>query len=410
MKKIIILMIISISYYFCTICYASETATVFLTSNQDTIKKGEEIEITLHIEKSKTAAYTSYLYFNNEKFEFIEGPENTNVIENRIIHVWYDKMGGEGAKEGELAKFILKAKEDGVATFTLQGEFYNQEGKLIQTEIQEKQIQIGGEETAKTQKQAEDEQRTNRQSDNTNLQVLRINREGITPTFRKEIKEYNLTIPNDVQELEVQAISENPNSSVEITGNTKLKEGANVITVRVDSEDKTKSSIYTIQVTKTDDVELANANLEILAIENVFLDPVFHRDKVSYHAEVSKEMEKINLLAVPENENATIQIMGNETLQEGDNSIIIVVTAPNGLTQKKYEVNVYQRNFEEEQQYQEEQKSKNEMLEEAYQISEVGAKVEERKKGFPIIEVGVFLMVVLVTCVYMGVKKGNKKL
>jgi len=276
MKRIVIIfVIIGLVFYFFTISYATETANVFLSTKQDAIEKGEEIEIILNIEKVKTAAFTSYLYFDNEKLELIEGPENTNVIGNRIIYVWYDTKGGEGAKEGEIAKFILKAKEEGIATFTIQGEFYNQRGELISTECKEKQIRIGRDVT-NLQRQVEEQQGTNVQKDNTNLQVLRLNREGLTPTFDKETKEYYITIPNEVQNLEVLALSENPNSSIEITGNTDLKEGLQIITIYVDAEDKTKKSTYTIQVTKTKDIELANTNLEMLAIENVFLNPPFH--------------------------------------------------------------------------------------------------------------------------------------
>lgn len=392
MKKIvIILVIISMIGYFFNLSYATQTATVFLSTNQERIEKGEEIEITLNIEKIKTAAFTSYIYFDDQKLEFITGPDNTNVIENRIIYVWYDTMGGESAKEGEIAKFVLRAKEDGLATFMLQGEFYSQVGELIPTIFQEKQIQIG-EELTNNQKQVEKQQGTNFQTDNTNLQGLRLNREGLTPEFSKEIKEYNIIIPNNIQELDVVAISENPNSSVEIIGNTDLKEGVQQIMIYVYAEDKTKREVYTIQVTKTDNIELANTNLEMLAIENVFLNPPFHRDEMNYQAEISQEIEKVNLLAVPENEQATIQIKGNETLQEGNNPISIEVTAPNGLTKKKYEVSIYRRNEEEEKKYQEEQKLKNEMLEHAYEISELSTKTEENKNVFPMVVIGILVV------------------
>jgi len=399
MKRIVIIfVIIGLVFYFFTISYATETANVFLSTKQDAIEKGEEIEIILNIEKVKTAAFTSYLYFDNEKLELIEGPENTNVIGNRIIYVWYDTKGGEGAKEGEIVKFILKAKEEGIATFTIQGEFYNQRGELISTECKEKQIQIGRDVT-NLQRQVEEQQGTNVQKDNTNLQVLRLNREGLTPTFDKETKEYYITIPNEVQNLEVLALSENPNSSIEITGNTDLKEGLQIITIYVDAEDKTKKSTYTIQVTKTKDIELANTNLEMLAIENVFLNPPFDMDVINYKAEVSNEAEKVNLLAIPEQEQAMAKITGNEALQEGNNQITVEVTAPNGFTKKKYQINVYKRNREEEQKYQAEQKLKNEMLEQAYEISELNTKTqenkEESKKNFATIGIAVVVMVAI---------------
>lgn len=385
-KKVINLISYSLAIFLFIFCcalnvvsYATNTATVFLTSNQDIIDKEEEIEITVHIESAKTAAFSFWLYFDESKLEYIAGPENTNVIGNRIIFVWYDTEGGKAAKEGELAKFKFRARENGIATFSLQGEFYSQTGQLIQTDNREKQIQIGKEQSS-LQKQAEDEQGTDIQSSNATLQVLRIDKEGITPTFEKNVHEYYLTVSSNVQEIEVLAISENPNASIEIIGNTDLKEGLNLITVRVTSTDKTQNNVYTIQVTKTANVELANTNLEILAIENVLLNPPFDVNETNYKVEVSNNTESINIFAVPENEQATVEISGRDNLVEGNNLVSITVTAPDGFTKKKYQVEVYRRNTEEEKKYLEEQNLKKEMLEHAYEIVNLSTNGKEEKK------------------------------
>lgn len=367
--------------FFCcafhTISYATNRGTVFLTSNKEVIEKGEEIEITVHIENAKTAAFNFTLYFDELKLEYIGDSENnTNVIDNRVIFVWYDIAGGNGAKDGELAKFKFRAKENGVATFTLQGEFYSQTSQLIQTEVKEKQVQIGKEETS-LQLQAEEEQGTNTQNSNAFLQALRLDKEGLTPNFEKDNHEYYLTIPNNRQDLEVLAITENPDATVEITGNTNLKEGLNLVSIRVTSADKTQNNLYTIQVTKTANLELANTNLEILAIENVLLNPAFDINETNYKAEVSNETENINILAIPQNEQATVEISDKDNLKEGNNLIQIVVTAPNGFTKKKYQIEVYKRNLEEQKKYQEEQEQQKENLEKAYEIASLSTDAKE---------------------------------
>lgn len=376
-KKIIIILIFMLTCcYSLNFSYAINTGTVYLANNQEVIEKGNEVEITINIENAKTAAFTSYLYFDNLKLEYISGPENTNVIDNRVIFVWYDTMGGSGAKNGELAKFKFRAKENGLATFTVQGEFYSEVGQLIQTDFKETQIQIGKEQT-NLQTQAGEEQGKSSQSSNATLQVLRLDKEGVIPSFDKEIHEYYLTVSNDVQNIEVLAISENPNATIEIIGNTNLQEGLNLITIRVTSEDKTQSNVYTIEVTKTANLELANTNLEILAIENVFLNPPFDSYETNYKAEVSNTTETINLLAVPENERATVEVNRKDNLVEGNNIVTVIVTAQNGFTKKKYQVEVYKRNLEEEEKYQEEQKEK---LEQAYKISELSTNSDENQE------------------------------
>lgn len=413
-KIILILIFIFTCCHFLNFSYAINKGIIYLASNQEVIEKGDEVEITINIEDAKTAAFTSYLYFDNLKFEYISGPENANVIDNCVIFVWYDTMGGSGTKNGELAKFKFKAKENGFATFSVQGEFYSEVGQLIQTDFKETQVQIGKEQS-NLQKQAEEEQGTSSQSSNATLQVLRLDKEGVIPSFNKETHEYYLTVSSDVQDIEVLAISENPNAMVEITGNTDLKEGLNLITIRVTSEDKMQSNTYTIEVTKTANLELANTNLEILAIENVLLNPPFDSYQTNYKAEVSNATQTINLLAVPENEQATVEVSGKENLVEGNNIVTAIVTAPNGFTKKKYQIEIYKRNIEEEEKYQEQQKQK---LEEAQKISELSINTDEKEKiktedneqkGSIIIWIMIIIFVIVVSIVIFRYKKRNLK-
>lgn len=381
--------------------YASTTGIVSIITNQDVIEKEEEIEVIVNLENVKTVAFDFSLYFDDSKLEYLGGPENTNIIGNRIIFVWYDTNGGSGAVGGELAKFKFKAKEGGLATFSMQGEFYSQVGQLIQTDFRAKQIQIGQEQTI-LEKQAEEEQGTSIEKNNVTLQVLRLNREGIIPNFNPNIHEYYLTVSNDIQNIEVLAISENPNATIEITGNTNLQEGLNPVSVRVTSEDKTQSNVYTIQVTKTTDMELANTNLEILAIENILLNPPFDTNGTNYKAEVSNTTENINLLAIPENEQATVEISGKENLKEGNNLVTVIVTAPNGFTKKKYQVEVYRRNEEEERAYQEELERQKEMLEQAYKIQELSSNTDESQESSLIEESKEIKNIVIATIILLA--------
>lgn len=383
--------------------YATKTGTVYLESNQKIIKKGEEIDITVNLKDSKTAAFDFSLYFDESKFEIVSSPENTNVIGNQIIYVWYDPTGGGSAKDGELATFKFRAKEDGLATFTIKGEFYSQEGQLIQTDFKEEQVQIGKEESVFT-KQEQREQGIDSQSGNASLQVLRLGVEGIVPVFDSANYEYYLTVSNDIQNIDVLAISENPNATIEITGNNNLKDGLNTINIQVTSKDKTQKNIYTIQVTKTADSELANTNLEILAIENVLLNPPFDVNETNYKVEVSNGTESVNIFAVSENEQATVEIFGKDNLKIGNNLAIVTVTAPNGFTKKKYQVEIYRRNEEEEKIYLEEQQSQAKKVEEAYEIDKVSSNneiVEETK-----LENGNIVWVVAIAVIVIAVLVG----
>ena len=352
--------------------FANTTGTVYLNANKEIIEIGEEIEVTINIENIKTAAFTAYLNFDNTKFEYISGTENTNVIGNRVITLWFDQLGGKLAKTGELIKLKFKAKANGLANFVVSGQFYSENGQLIETDFKELQVEVGKKEAKLTS----DEQGTDTNKSNAELKSLRVDIEGIVPTFAQDVKQYYLNIRNTINNVDVLAVAENPKSSIEITGNTNLKDGLNVISIKVVSEDKTQENIYNINVTKTANLDTANTNLETLAIENVLLNPPFDNTITHYDIEISNSTTQLNILAVPENENASTSISGNNDLKEGNNQIVISVTASNGFTKKDFIINAYKRNVQEEEQFINEQEMQQEKLEEAYDIEQT-SKLEE---------------------------------
>ena len=352
--------------------FANTTGTVYLNANKEIVEIGEEIEVTINIENIKTAAFTAYINFDDTKFEYISGTENTNVIGNRVITLWFDQLGGKQAKTGELIKLKFKAKANGLANFVVSGQFYSENGQLIETDFKELQVEVGKKEA----KLISDEQGTDTNKSNADLKSLRVDIEGIVPTFAQDVKQYYLNIRNTINNVDVLAVAENPKSSIEITGNTNLKDGLNVISIKVVSEDKTQENIYNINVTKTANLDTANTNLETLAIENVLLNPPFDNTITHYDIEISNSTTQLNILAVPENENASTSISGNNDLKEGNNQIVISVTASNGFTKKDFIINAYKRNAQEEEQFINEQEMQQEKLEEAYEIEQT-FKVEE---------------------------------
>lgn len=374
-KKIICLCIFFIFCCAYQAVFALETATIYVESDRDIVEKGKNIEITINLKETKTAAFDLSLYFDNSKWEYISKVENTNVEKDRILLVWHDTQGGKSAINGKLAKFKFKAKENGISTFNVLGEFYNESGQLIDMKFEDKQIQIGKEE--KLTKTQSEEQGDNSQTGNSYLQALRLDIDGITPDFDKNIEKYYITVPNNINKIEVTAVSENPKANVKITGNTTMNEGLNTIKILVTSEDKKESRTYTIEVTKTADLEAANTKLETLAIENTLLNPPFDVDVTHYEIDIGNEINDLNILAIPQNEKAKVQINGNNNLKEGNNLITIVVTAPNGITKKTYEIQAYKRNTQEETKYEEEQEKMQEKLENAYKIEKVNGYAQE---------------------------------
>ena len=317
---------------------------VYLQVANTEIKNGDEFSFTINLDNIHISAFDIQIYFNNELLEYISGPENTNVVGSKIITVWYDETGGENPKQNcELVKYTFKAKEIENEYIAIQGEFYNAEGIQVQSFTDGIEM-IANKETQTEMIDISEESEVT--SNNSKLKNLRFNHEGITPVFSPDITEYYF-LTEDLSTLEVTAIPENTKSEVDVTGNTNFQEGLNTIQINVTSPDKTSKTQYTIWVTKTKDLEKANANLETLAIENVIIEPEFTNDIYQYDAIVSNTTENLNILAIPEKLNAKVEIAGGENLQFGNNEIHITSIAENGYTTKQYKINVYRRDEEE---------------------------------------------------------------
>ena len=421
MKKIVIFLMILfmlISINIMTLAVENEKQdSVYLNVANTEIKNGEEFSFTINLANINVAAFDINIYFNNELLEYVSGPENTNVVGSKIITVWYDETGGQNAKQNcELVKYTFKAKEIGSEYIAIQGEFYNAEGTQVQSFTDG--IEIIGNEEKQTEiiELSEESQVAN---NNSKLEILRLNHEGMTPEFSPDITQYYF-LTEDVSALEVIAIPENANAKVSITGNTSFKEGLNIVTIEVVSQDTTTKTQYTIAVTRTKDLETANANLETLAIENVTLEPEFINDIYQYHAIVSNTTENLNILAIPEKQNAKVEIAGGEKLKIGNNLINVRVIAENGNTTKQYKVNIYRRNEEEQKIAEEETKVNMQKLSAILEEQDEGQEKQEQSENniienieknlWFIIIYGIFSVIIVIIVIYRIKKEKMEKM
>lgn len=368
MKKIIyfvitIFMIILFSYPLKS--RALENATFYLQSDKDNVIIGDEFEVSLNLKGINTSAYSIEIFFDTTKLEFISGPENSNIIGNKVKIVWYDSNGGTEVKQGELEKLKFKSIAPGIADFDVNGDFFDESTNLMQTDFENFQIEILEQDVAE-----DSNGRSIQKQNSTQLKSLRLDVEGIVPDFETDIYDYSLTLPEqlkEIKDIEVQTIAENENAKIEVSGNKNLKDGLNIINVVVTNQGKSQE--YKIKVTKTQNLEMANTNLENLAIEYAILSPEFNEQITRYNTQVANEINQLNILAIPENEKGKVEILGNNNLNEGNNKIEIKVTAPNGFTQRIYEINVYKRNKQEETMYDQEVDKVKKRLEEAYSVN-----------------------------------------
>ena len=332
-----------------------------ITSSSAKIKDGEEFNIAIDLEEP-IAAYTIWVYFDSDKVECISEIDNLNIVENKLIYTWFSETG-KNQKLEHLAQIDFKSKRDGVAAFSVIGEFFNEKGEEIQVNSDSVDVKVGEESITQMSEIVSVDDSKN----NAKLDIMRLGIEGITPDFSPDVNEYYLIVDENVKDIDVTAIPQNAEANVKITGNKNLKNGLNKIEIDVTSEDKSEKNKYTINVTKTSNEQNANADLETLAIENYVLTPEFDTNETNYTVNVSNNTNNLNILAIASDMNAKVNVTGNTNLKYGNNKVVITVTAENGITLKKYNINAYKRNDNEQADY---EKERQETIEQANAVLE----------------------------------------
>ena len=168
--------------------------------------------------------------------------------------------------------------------------------------------------------------------------------------FKPYIYEYSVEVPNDVTEVTVFAtLPKGSKATATGAGRISLKEGENTAKVVVTAEDGKTTKEYTLTITRTpseqpaenptDTTEDPNATetpdntetenifgLESLSIKNFSISPKFSTDEYEYTVGVTEDLSSLEIEAKANKENATVEILGNENLQQGENTITILVT------------------------------------------------------------------------------------
>lgn len=81
------------------------------------------------------------------------------------------------------------------------------------------------------------------------LSKLEISGATLSPTFSPEVYSYSVNVPIGTTTLDITAEAEDEETTVEITGNTDLKEGENLVTIMVTKGEGEEQQVTTYQIT-----------------------------------------------------------------------------------------------------------------------------------------------------------------
>ena len=189
--------------------------------------------------------------------------------------------------------------------------------------------------TRKTSETTDEPDETTNKSSEARLSNLGIRpKEYDFSGFKRDTMSYSVEVPNDIEEVEVYAEAVSSKAKITGTGNISLKEGTNTVEVKVTAEDGTEntykleitriaSSIEEPEPTEKEQKELA---LSSLLIKNITLNPKFDPSIYEYKIDLTEDKSSLDIEAKSNNSDATIEIIGNKDLKDGENVITILVS------------------------------------------------------------------------------------
>lgn len=168
---------------------------------------------------------------------------------------------------------------------------------------------------------------------NANLKSLTVEGFSLSPSFSADVLEYSMQVEMETEKLNITAEAENEKATVKIEGNETLAEGENIVKIIVTAEDGTTTKTYTIKVTKEENI----FGLKSLNIKDTDISSSFKTDVYDYEVYI-KNIDMLDIEAIATEEDATIEILGNENLQEGENIITIIVKSKDETKTITYQI------------------------------------------------------------------------
>ena len=151
-------------------------------------------------------------------------------------------------------------------------------------------------------------------------------------SFESTKYNYNLTIPNNEDTIDITAIANNNKATVKIDKPDKLQVGDNIITITVTSENGTICK-YTITVNRKDLSH--DKSIKKIIIDNYKLK--IKKNVYDYNLTINKE-NKLKINVILNDKLSTYKIKGNNNLKDG--SIITITVTSEDKTSKDYTIRI----------------------------------------------------------------------
>lgn len=164
----------------------------------------------------------------------------------------------------------------------------------------------------------------NVKSDDTSLKSLQVN------DYFIEISE-NMTYETIDDKVNIVAIPNDNNATINYEGTINLVVGDNIINIVVIAENGDELE-YKLNIIRNEEVDELSNNTNIVI--KVDAEEIDFDSYISDVINITNGVDSLNITYELEDENSSVEIIGNEDLKVGENEITIKVTAENGEVQE----------------------------------------------------------------------------
>ncbi len=330
-SKIIIGIIVILSII--TINIKVNAMSVSLSTSTVSLKKGESTNVTV------TA--------NNGTGNLNVSSSNTSVATATISNTWI---------ENNSLTVNIVAKGEGSATIKVTGPVADSTTGVEENISKVITVNVKGNETnnnnggnsstgnSSSNNNSNNTDNTPKVSSDATLKNLGINpKEYDFKGFKKATTSYDVSVPNEASSITIYATANSNKAKVEGIGKKELKEGQNSFEIKVTAEDGKTTKKYTLNITRKTAEESSNTNTENeenneteesnkniigltgLEVKGFKISPEFSNDIYEYNLELNKDLSELEIIPSVSGENIKVDITGNSELQEGENTITLLV-------------------------------------------------------------------------------------
>lgn len=192
--------------------------------------------------------------------------------------------------------------------------------------------------------------------DNNYLSLITVSSGTLSPKFNKNITNYNVSVENNIDKVNVTVKKENSKATIKYIYNGKkitdlnnlaLNIGNNILVVEVKAENGIKR-LYTLIINRKQ-IESISNYLESLSVDGYTLTPSFNKETSFYEITVNYNDKEISLNYTKQNPESNVDVtinnnqvmdLSNINLNDGDNKLEIIVT-DNRNIKRVYVINIH---------------------------------------------------------------------